>query len=132
MSELSLGGVVLGGTEVVIREFSTDPTMAANSDNIVPTQKAIVSYINSRVSGGGSNLNVSRVRAGSVRIETNQIFNEADPVNGTITFPVTVFMNKGISGSLLALSYFTGGTASVNLDEGDAVSTIDSSNGYGN
>ena len=132
LSELSLGGVVLGGTEVVIREFSTDPTMAANSDNIVPTQKAIVSYINSRVSGGGSNLNVSRVRAGSVRIETNQIFNEADPVNGTITFPVTVFMNKGISGSLLALSYFTGGTASVNLDEGDAVSTIDSSNGYGN
>ena len=132
LSELSLGGVVLGGTEVVVREFSTDPTMAANSDNIVPTQKAIVSFINSRVSGGGSNLNVSRVRAGSIRIETNQIFNEADPVNGTITFPVTVFMNKGISGSLLALSYFTGGTASTNLDEGDAVSSIDSSNGYGN
>ena len=91
-----------------------------------------MSYINSRVSGGGSNLNVSRVRAGSIRIETNQFYNEADPVNGTITFPVTVFMNKGISGSLLALSYFTGGTASTNLDEGDAVSSIDSSNGYGN
>ncbi len=132
LSELSLGGVVLGGTEVVIREFSTDATMSANSDNVVPTQKAIVSYINSRVSGGGSNLNVSRARAGSIRIETNQIFNEADPVNGTITFPVTVFMNKGISGSLLALSYFTGGTASTNLDEGDAISAVDSSNGYGN
>jgi hypothetical protein len=26
LSELALGGVVLGGTEVVIREFSTDPT----------------------------------------------------------------------------------------------------------
>ena len=132
LSELSLGGVVLGGTEVVIREFSTDPTMAANSDNVVPTQKAIVAYINSRVSGGGSNLNVSRVRAGQIRIETNNIYNEADPVNGTITFPVTVFMNKGINGSLLALSYFTGGTASTNLDEGDAISAIDDSNGYGN
>ena len=31
LSELSLGGVVLGGTEVVIREFSTDETMSANS-----------------------------------------------------------------------------------------------------
>ena len=132
LSELSLGGVVLGGTEVVVREFSTDATMSANSDNVVPTQKAIVSYINSRVSGGGSNLNVSRARAGSIRIETNQILNEADPVNGVITFPVTVFMNKGISGSLLALSYFTGGTASTNLDEGDAISAVDSSNGYGN
>ena len=28
LSELSLGGVVLGGTEVVIREFSTDETMS--------------------------------------------------------------------------------------------------------
>ena len=132
LSELALGGVVLGGTEVVIREFSTDPTMAANSDNAVPTQKAIITYINSRVSGGGSNLNVSRVRAGQIRIETNDIFNEADPVNGTITFPVTVFMNKGFNGSLLALSYFTGGVASTELNEGDPVSAIDDSNGYGN
>jgi hypothetical protein len=132
LSELALGGVVLGGTEVVIREFSTDPTMAANSDNAVPTQKAIVTYINSRVSGGGSNLNVSRVRAGQIRVETNNIFNEADPVNGTITFPVTVFMNKGFNGGLLALSFFTGGVASTELNEGDPVSAIDDSNGYGN
>ena len=45
LDELSLGGVVLGGTGAVIREFSTDGTFTANSNNIVPTQKAIGIYV---------------------------------------------------------------------------------------
>ena len=45
LSELSLGGVVLGGTEVVIREFSTDETMSKLTlTKKFPTQKAIVHW----------------------------------------------------------------------------------------
>tara|TARA_R110000803_G_scaffold55676_3_gene112698 strand:- start:19022 stop:24175 length:5154 start_codon:yes stop_codon:yes gene_type:complete len=131
LSELALGGVVLGGTEVVIREFSTDPTMAANSDNVVPTQKAILTYIGSRVSGGGANLNVSGFRAGQIKVRNKEIFNEAFPETGQIVIDRIANLNGGFSGSLLALNFFTGGTASTELNEGDPASAIDSSNGYG-
>ena len=131
LSELSLGGVVLGGTEVVIREFSTDPTMSANSENVVPTQKAIVTFLGSRVSGGGANLNVSAIRAGELKIRNKEIFNEAFPVTGRININAVANLNGGIKGTLLAYSYFTGGTASTELNEGDPVSAIDGSNGYG-
>jgi hypothetical protein len=131
LSELALGGVVLGGTEVVIREFSTDATMAANSDNVVPTQKAIVSYIGSRVSGGGANLNVSGFRAGQIKVRNREIFNEAFPETGQIVIDRVAKLNGGINGALLAWNFFTGGVASTELNEGDPVSAIDSSNGYG-
>ena len=131
LSELSLGGVVLGGTEVVIREFSTDATMSANSDNIVPTQRAIVTYIGNRVSGGGANLNVSGFRAGQIKVRNREIFNEAFPTNGVVNFPDVTNLNGGMGGYLMALNFFTGGTASTELNEGDPISAIDSSNGYG-
>jgi len=131
LSELALGGVVLGGTEVVIREFSTDPTMAANSDNVVPTQKAIVTYIGSRVSGGGANLNVSGFRAGQIKVRNREIFNEAFPETGQIVIDRVAKLNGGVAGYLMALNFFTGGTASTELNEGDPASAIDSSNGYG-
>jgi len=128
LTELALGGVVLGGSGAVIREFSIDATMAANSDNIVPTQKAIIAYIQSRISGGGSSLNVSILRAGAIQIQNDFIFNvggEPIQINSPVNF------KAGIKGSMLALNYFLGGVASTELNEGDAVSGIDTSNGYG-
>jgi hypothetical protein len=50
LSELSLGGIQVGGSAVVIREFSKDGTFVANSNNIVPTQAAIIKYLQSRIS----------------------------------------------------------------------------------
>ena len=128
LTELALGGVVLGGTGAVVREFSTDPTMAANSDNVVPTQKAVVSYIDSRISGGGANINVSKLRAGSIQI-SNALIEE---LGGTrIEIPVVAKINKGVAGYAAAWSYFNGGVASTGLNEGDAVNALDASNGYG-
>jgi hypothetical protein len=118
----------LGRSGAVIREFSIDATMAANSDNIVPTQKAIIAYISSRISGGGSSLNVSILRAGAIQIQNDFIFNvggEPILINSPANF------KQGIKGSMLALNYFLGGVASTELNEGDAVSVIDPSNGYG-
>jgi len=128
LTELRLGGVVLGGSGAVIREFSTDVTMAANSDNVVPTQKAVVAYVASRISGGGANLNVSVLRAGAVQIANDTIINVGDE---TIQFKSTANFKQGVKGSMAALSYFLGGVASTELNEGDAVSVIDLSNGYG-
>ena len=128
LTELALGGVVLGGSGAVIREFSTDQTMAANSDNIVPTQRAFIAYLQSRIQGGGSTLNVSSLRAGAIQIQNTNILN----VGGeTINIEVTANIKGGVKGSPLALSYFLGGVASTALDEGDAVSVFDTSNGYG-
>ena len=111
LEELRLGGVVLGGTGAVIREFSTDPTFAANSNNIVPTQKAIGKYVQSRVSSGGSDLKVNRLNAGNISFEGNRIFK---PLGGTIVFEAPVSIQGGagtVAGDMAAQMYFSSGGA---------------------
>jgi len=73
LNELSLGGITLGGTNAVVREFSTDPTFFANSDNIVPTQKAIKTYIQSALGSGGGNIAVNAVIAGQVFVSGDEL-----------------------------------------------------------
>ena len=68
LSELSLGGVRLGGSGTVIREFSTDATFAQDSDNVVPTQRAIATFLANRLSVGGENVETNLITAGRVRI----------------------------------------------------------------
>lgn len=65
---LRLGGVAIGGSGVIVNQFSTDPTFIANSNNVVPTQKAIRSYLNSRLTQGGSNTFTGQCTAGTVII----------------------------------------------------------------
>ena len=71
LQELRLGAIIVGGTQAVIREFSKESTFVANSNNIVPTQKAIASYITSRISGGGSNVAANAVLAGVCLLYTS-------------------------------------------------------------
>jgi hypothetical protein len=73
VNELALGGVSLGGSGAVINEFSTDGTFFANSDRIVPTQKAIRTYIQSALGSGGGNIAVNAVTAGDVFITGREI-----------------------------------------------------------
>ena len=68
LATLSLGGIAVGGSSVVISQFSTDGTLAANSDNIIPTQKAIKSYITGRLSQGGSNTFTGNLIAGNISV----------------------------------------------------------------
>lgn len=99
LEELSLGGVTVGGTGVVIREFSTDSTFTADSNNIIPTQKAIKTYITSRVSGGGSDAFTGQITAGVVRIGgTDQLTTSS---GGPINFEVPVNLNGGIGGRIV-------------------------------
>ena len=93
LSELSLGGVRLGGSGAVVQEFSTDPTFAEDSNNVVPTQRAIATFLADRLSVGGEALETNDIQAGRVRIGiedgVNRIENSADQYidfNTTIIF----------------------------------------------
>lgn len=103
LQELQLGSVELGGTGAVITEFSTDGTFTANSDNIVPTQKAIKTYIQSQIGGGAGELNVNSITAGSVFITGQQITNTT---GDQINILQKVNYTGGIGGSPVALNYF--------------------------
>ena len=106
LTELRLGGIRIGGTGAVVREFSTDPLMIADSNNIVPTQRAIRGYLANRLSIGGSEIAVGSFIAGTVRVGPDKIDNTAGL---RIIFPVRAEFdapNSAISGSMLAQSMF--------------------------
>jgi hypothetical protein len=96
LQELSLGEVTLGGNSATVTEFSTDPFFTANSDNIVPTQRAVKAYIEAQIGGGGASLNVNSVTAGDIFIGANTI----TTVSGT---PINIKANVVFSGTVLGL-----------------------------
>ena len=106
LTELRLGGVRLGGTGAVVREFSTDATFTEDSNNVVPTQRAIAAYLQSRLSLGGSELATASFIAGTVRVGPDFIGNTAGL---KVIFPVKAVFegpNSGIRGSILAQNMF--------------------------
>jgi len=102
LQELTLGEVTLGGNSAAVSEFSTDQFMTANSDSVVPTQRAVKAYIEAQIGGGGASLNVNTVTAGDIFIGTNQI----TTVTGTtININATVNFKGGVVGLPLAINY---------------------------
>lgn len=106
LTELRLGGVTLGGTGATIREFSTDPTFSANSNNIVPTQKAIKAYIASRIGGGGSDLDVNEIQVGSITFDAPNDIGHIAGFPYDINVTADANFTRGITGSALAMAYF--------------------------
>jgi len=121
LSELALGGVRLGGSGTVINEFSTDGTMSADSNNVVPTQRAITTFLADRLSVGGEELEVNGLIAGVVQVGTseNLIKSVADeyyyiPVQAILEgtydevdeFGVSTTKQVGMSGSYVAMMMF--------------------------
>ena len=115
LSQLTLGGIVVGGTAVIINEFSKEPTFIANANNIVPTQRAIGKYLESRVSGGNSNANATSITAGTIKVATNTISNVAGLA---IEFTARQHLTKQPRGNLPALQYFAHGVDSGNSLDG--------------
>jgi hypothetical protein len=103
LQELNLGNVTLGGGSATITEFSTDPFFTADSDNVVPTQRAIKAFIASQIGGGGASLNVNSVTAGNVFISSNIITTVA---GGPIKMNATFEFRGGVIGLPLAFNYF--------------------------
>jgi hypothetical protein len=107
LTELRLGGIRVGGSTVVIREFSTDPLFTENSNNIIPTQRAIKAYLQNRLSVGGSELTTASFIAGLVRVGPDAFSNV---LNTKIVIPVRADFegaSAGIDGSMLALKMYT-------------------------
>ena len=103
LQELNLGNVTLGGGSATITEFSTDPFFTEDSDNIVPTQRAIKAYIAGQIGGGGASLNVNSITAGSVFISSNII---TTTTGSAIKMNATFEFRGGVTGIPLAFNYF--------------------------
>jgi hypothetical protein len=106
LSELRLGGIRVGGSGAVIREFSTDALFTADSNNIVPTQRAIKAYLNNRLTVGGSEIATSSFIAGLVRVGPDLI---SSTISGSILIPQRADFDEsesGISGLMIAQSMF--------------------------
>jgi hypothetical protein len=103
LAELSLGNITLGGNSATITEFSTDPFLTANSDNVVATQRAIRSYIAAQIGGGGASLNVNSVVAGFVEIAGTRI---TTTTGGTIQMKANFDFQAGVRGYPVAWNYF--------------------------
>lgn len=103
LAELTLGSVTLGGSSATVTEFSTDPFFTADSDSVVPTQRAIKSYIAAQIGGGGASLNVNSVVAGFIYIAGTQI---TTTTGGTISMKANFNFQGGVLGLPLAFNYF--------------------------
>jgi hypothetical protein len=103
LSELSLGNITLGGNSATVTEFSTDPFLTANSDNVVPTQRAIRAYISAQIGGGGAALNVNSLVAGFIEIAGTRI---TTTTGNTIQMKANFNFQAGVRGYPVAWNYF--------------------------
>jgi len=103
LQSLQLGTVSVGAGSAIITSFSTDPYFTANSDNILPTQRAIKSYITAQIGGGQSSLNVNTLTSGVIYVANNTI-----STTSGVEIKVKAKMNfaAGIDGAPVALAYF--------------------------
>jgi hypothetical protein len=105
LTELRLAGINVGST-AVIREFSKDPLFLQNSNNVIPTQRAIIGYLQSRLNVGGEDLLTPSVTAGTVKIGPTSIESTAGL---TINVPVVANFagnNSGIGDGYVAQTMF--------------------------
>jgi hypothetical protein len=103
LQSLTLGSVSLGVGSATIYQFSTDPYFTANSDGVVPTQKAIKAFITAQIGGGQSSLNVNTITSGQIYIAGNTISNTN---NAQILVTSKMNFTGGIDGAPVALVYF--------------------------
>ena len=112
LTQLTLGGIVLGGTSATVTEISTDATLPLNSDNVIVTQRALKSFISSRIGGGGATINANTVVSGQISFGQTTLGNvvssnisNTDPAL-SIQFKNRVNFTGGVSGSMLASAFF--------------------------
>ena len=110
LQTLSLGGIAVGSSSVIITQFSTDVTFAANSDAIVATQRAVKSYLTGRLSQGGANTYTGNFIAGTVSIGGPN-FVKSTVANGAVGSSIKMankvyITSKGVDGNMAALDFF--------------------------
>ena len=125
-----LNSLQLGSTGATVFSFSTDGTMSANSDQIVPTQRAIRSYINSQLGSGSNSLTVNVLNAGKIFIENETITTGAGTNSDMIldadgTGKITVSANIEFVSTFTGYAALSGNhLANKNYVDGKAVSSM--------
>jgi len=76
--------------------------MTANSDAIIPTQRAIAEYLENRITGGGATLFTNKITAGVVFLTNNEI----GTTEGIVNFSNTTNFTGGVDGDMLANALF--------------------------
>ena len=116
ITSLSIGGFSVGTNAVIINQFSTDSYFTANSDNIIPTQKAIKSYMSRAIAAGGANAFTSLLTAGTVAVGLANGQNEIYSTTGGAVkilnkayFPQAGSGSQGVDGSMIAQIFFNSG-----------------------
>jgi hypothetical protein len=102
LNSLTIGSVSLGTNSATVTSFSTDPYFTANSDSILPTQKAIRTYITSQIGGGGSTIVVNTLTAGIIYVSGNTI---STTTGGQIKVANKMYFVGGIDGYPLAWNF---------------------------
>jgi hypothetical protein len=113
LQTLSLGGIAVGSSSVIVNQFSTDATFVANSDAVIPTQKAIKSYITSRLSQGGANTYTGQLISGSVSVGGAQYIKSTIP-NGVAGSSVKIAQK--VNFAIVPGSYLYTGNPSFGVD----------------
>lgn len=108
LQEISLGSNAQGNFGATINEFSTDGTLADNSDTALVTERAIKTYVDSQLGGGQNDLSVNSLTAGSITATAQTIsttglsgtdvnLNIGTQNNGVITLTAQTQMASSIS-----------------------------------
>ena len=103
LQSLQLGSINIGVGSAIINQFSTDPYFTADSDNIVPTQRAIKAYITAQIGGGQSSLNVNTLTSGVVYVANDSISTTS---GGQLNIKSKMYFTGGIDGAPVALGFF--------------------------
>ena len=103
LQSLQLTGLTVGTGSATISQFSTDPYFTADSDNIVPTQRAIKAYITAQIGGGQSSLNVNTLTSGVIYVANDSISTTS---GGQINIKSKMNFTGGIDGAPVALGWF--------------------------
>jgi hypothetical protein len=104
LQSLTLTSLSVGNA--TITQFSTDPYFTANSDSIVPTQKAIKSYITAQIGGGASALNVNTLTAGQIEVGVKGPNIITNSTGNQINVSSKMNFTGGIDGAPVALVFF--------------------------
>jgi len=110
LTQISLGALVVGSSSAIINTISTDGTMSANSDNTISTQRAIKTYIASRLGQGGGTSQVNSATMGQVQVvnDNSGIGSILTTTGNQINMANKVMFQgpaAGVDGSLLAMAY---------------------------
>jgi hypothetical protein len=110
LETLSLGGIAVGSSSVVVTQFSTDNTFSANSDAIIPTQRAVKSFLTGRLSQGGANTFTGNFIAGTISVGAPNFMRSTVspglPGSGINMANQVYITGSGVDGNMAALDMF--------------------------